>query len=82
MKKLTKEEAEQIRTKPNGRMSRTRMYLLTMQPGEIILLERADWKQRTQVPHTYCMQLGRKTKRQWTCATTVDGRGWVIERVK
>ena len=43
MKKLTREEAAQIKTKPNGRVSRTRLYLMMMQPGEIILLERLDW---------------------------------------
>lgn len=82
MRPLTREEAAQIRTKPDGRASYVRVILLAMNVGEIILLEPKDWTQRTQVPKTYCRQLGNATGREWTCKKAIDGSGWVIERVK
>lgn len=82
MKTLTKEEASLIKRQPDGKSSFARGALLAMNVGEIILLEPADWKQRTQAPSTYCLQLGRKTGMGWTCWKAMDGRGWVIERVK
>lgn len=82
MKKLTKEEAQQIVTRPRGRLSVARMYLMNMEVGDIILLEPKDWKQKTRNPSTYCRILGRRTNREWSCAQAVDHSGWVIERVK
>ncbi|MCB9185927.1 MAG: hypothetical protein H6601_04195 [Flavobacteriales bacterium] len=82
MKKLSKEEARNINTKPTGRSSLARSYILKMEVGDIILLEKSDWKQRYRMPSTYCRMLARQTNRQWKCETALDGRGWVIERVK
>lgn len=82
MKRLTKEEAANIRRKPHGRASYARGVLLGMQMGEIILLEPKDWTRKSQKPSTYCLQLGRKTGRKWNCSEAMDGSGWVIERVK
>ncbi|MCB0755874.1 MAG: hypothetical protein H6603_07110 [Flavobacteriales bacterium] len=82
MKKLSKEEAASIATKPPGRSSVVRSYLLGMEVGDIILLEKKDWKQRKRKPSTYCRELERKSGRQWKCETALDGSGWVIERVK
>ena len=82
MKKLSKEEAANIQTKPAGRSSMARTYLLGMEVGDIILLERKDWKQKKRKPSTYCRELERSTGRQWKCDTALDGSGWVIERLK
>lgn len=81
MKKLTKEEAQQIDIRPTGRLSIARMHLMNMEVGDIILLEPKDWKQRNRNPSTYCKILGRKTGHKWTCAQAVDRTGWVIERI-
>lgn len=82
MKKLTKEEAEKISTRPAGRSSMARTYLLGMKVGDIILLERKDWNQKYRQPSTFCRILEKQTKRQWKCDTALDGTGWIIERLK
>lgn len=82
MKKLSKEEAEKIRTRPSGRGSYAYKVLMAMRVGEIILLERKDWTWKSRKPGTYCKWLERKKNRKWNCAEAVDGSGWVIERVK
>jgi len=81
MKRLTREEAEQIKKKPDGRGSLARGILITMGIGEIILLERKDWGRKAQTPKTYCLQLGRKTGMRWKCEVALDGSGWIVERV-
>ena len=82
MKQLTREEADGIKKRPDGRATYVRGVLLSMEVKEIILLEPGDWNRRTQTPKTYCIQLGRDTGRGWKCQQALDGSGWVIERVK
>lgn len=82
MKRLTREEADQIRITPDGKGSRTRKLLMSMEVGEIILLEPSDWNQKKRKPGTYCLQLGRDVKRKWNCGKAMDRPGWVIERVE
>ena len=82
MKKLTREEAQNISTRPAGRSSLARTYILCMKVGDIILLERKDWKQKFRKPSTFCRILEKQTNRKWKCDTALDGTGWVIERLK
>lgn len=82
MKKLSKEQAKNIPTRPPGRNSMVRIYLMNMEVGDIILLEKKDWKQKKRQPSTYCRELERRTGRAWKCETALDGSGWVIERLK
>lgn len=82
MKKLSKEEAASIATRPAGRNSMVRVYLMNMQVNDIILLEKKDWKQKKRKPSTYCRELERSTGRKWKCETALDGSGWVIERME
>jgi len=82
MKRITKAEAEQLVKRPDGKMSYVRGLLLTMKTGEVIILEKSEWKRKGQMPSTYCKWLGRKTTGAWKCETLMDGTGWVIERLK
>ena len=81
MKKLTAEEAAQIALKPPGRGSLARTMLLTMKPGEFILIENKDWKWKTQTPMTYCRRLERRSKLKFDCSRTADASGWLVKRV-
>jgi hypothetical protein len=82
MKQITKEEAQKIKARPEGRASYTLGILMNMNVGEVILLEPHDWTQKYRKPSTYCLEVGRKTGRAWKCVTALDGSGWVIERIK
>lgn len=81
MKRLSKEEADKLVTRPNGRMNWARGVLFGMQEGEIILIERRDWKQK-RVPSTVIKRMTGKKGREWTTRTLLDNSGWVIERLK
>lgn len=82
MKKLTKEEAKNIKKRPAGRSSLARIYLLSMEVGDIILLEPKDWTWKSKKPSSLCRRLARETSRDWKCETAMDGSGWVIERIE
>jgi len=82
MKPLSKEEAQSIKVRPEGRSSYAKGVMMNMNVGDIILLEPKDWKPKYKKPSTYCLELGRLTGRTWKCATALDGSGWVIERIK
>jgi hypothetical protein len=82
MKKLTKEEAQRIPRKPVGRNTLVRTYLLNMQPGDIIFLERHEWTWQSHQPSYICHEVARTKRWRFTCEQALDKSGWVIERVK
>jgi len=82
MRVISKEEAKLLPKRPDGKLSIVRGYLMTMPVGQVIVLERQDWKRKTQTPKTYCVLLGRKHNMNWKCETLLDGSGWVIERLR
>ena len=51
MKKLTREEADVLPKRPNGRLSWARGVLFGMEIGEIVLMEKNDWHHQG-VPNT------------------------------
>lgn len=81
---ITKEEAAQLRRRPDGRASYARGLLLAMHVGELMLLESNDWMRKSQSPKTYCLMLGRKTGMGWKCERVMGGLSvrWLIERTK
>ena len=81
MKKLTPEEAGEIRLKPPGRGSLVRTTLLSMKVGEFVLIETKDWKWKTQTPVTYCRGLERRSSLKYECHRTADLSGWLVKRL-
>jgi hypothetical protein len=81
MKKLTSEEAAQIQIKPPGRGSLVSTTLLSMKPGEYVLIENKDWKWKSQTPVTYCRVLEKGSKLKFDCHRTADGSGWLTKRI-
>jgi hypothetical protein len=82
MKMLTKEEANGIPTKPDGKASRVRAFILAMKPGEFLKVEPADWKWKRKTPGAMCRRLENKSSLKYDCKRALDGSGWVIERLK
>jgi len=82
MKKLTREEAQLMDKRPFTRACMARIYLMNMQPGDIILLERKDWTRKHHPPTTLIYQIERKEKREYKCDILANRTGWIIERLK
>ncbi len=82
MKKLTREEADRIEVRPDARTSFANNIFINMKPGDIILLEPKDWKQKNRAPSTFLRRYERKSGKKFTSTKPLDGSGWIIERVK
>jgi hypothetical protein len=82
MRKLTEEEANSIPSRKAGKQSVARMALMNMEIGEIILLEKSDWKEKKNQPFDLIGRLRREKHRDFTCNIILDGSGWIIKRLK
>jgi hypothetical protein len=82
MRKITEEEANNIPTNKTGRNSLIRNYLLNLNVGEIIFLERSDWKQKRNGPSDLISRMRKETKFDFICEKALDNSGWVIRRTK
>jgi hypothetical protein len=81
MRRLTKEQAEEIPTRPDGKTSWFKGVLFAMKVGDIILIEPQDWKQQ-RAPITVINYMAGTNGRQWTCKLVIGQKSWVVERVK
>lgn len=82
MRRISKKEAEKLRTRLEGKRSLVRAEIESLNAGEVMLLERADWKQATHSPKGMVRQVEAKLKRKYTCAMLIDKSGWLIERLE
>jgi len=82
MKKITNEEFSTLALKLENRNHPVRDYLLQLQTGEILQVNRNEWKWRTKSPSFICRSIERKTTRRFDCFKLTDGTGWVIKRTK
>lgn len=81
MKKLNRKQMDGMVLKPMGRASKARAFVMALEPGEGMLLERADWEAKVVGPTRMLRDVEKKTGRKYSCAVVVDGSGWVIERL-
>lgn len=82
MRIITDAEAESIIAKPAGNASRLRTMMLQLKTGQILLVERKDWRWKTKAPSVMCRRLERKSTLKFECKVMLDGSGWLIKRVK
>lgn len=82
MRKLTEEEAEKIPSRDVGKTSLARSYLMNMNVGDIIFLEKHEWKHKKNQPTELIRQLRVRKKLDFSCRISLDGSGWIIQRLK
>ena len=70
MKRLTREEADALHTRPDSRMSWFRGVVFGMNVGDIVLIEPQDWKQKRK-PKTVLNRMRNKNGREWKCETVL-----------
>jgi hypothetical protein len=58
-----------------------RTMIMNLEPGEILLIERKDWRQKNG-PGMMCGVITRKYGRKFKVDTLVDGSGWLVERLE
>ena len=80
MKKLTKEEAAKLVLR-KGSSTAVRTAVVHLQVGEILMIEKTDWKQKNG-PGQMCSRIKRSTGMEFLVNAVADGSGWIVERVK
>ena len=82
MRKLTEEDVNNIAAKPSGKISIARSHLISMKIGDIILLEKSEWNNKSNSPTELIRRMRKEDKMDFSCHTALDGSGWIIRRLK
>ena len=80
MRRLTEDESHNIPSKPSGKQGIARAILTKMKVGEIILLEKSEWHNKSNSPTELIRRMRKSEKRDFSCDTPLDGSGWIIKR--
>ncbi|MEO8151159.1 MAG: hypothetical protein ABI723_26240 [Bacteroidia bacterium] len=80
MKIIEKSEFDQLITKGRGRTTPIRSALLTLQPGQAVVIHKKDWKVKY-TPFSIATQIERKHGVTFKKVSLADGSGWAIQRV-
>ncbi len=81
MKKIKREEMESMLLRQMGPSTLLRVSLLSLKVGEILQVEPADWTWKSKSPSALCRRL-ESSRRKFKCLKSMEGKGWVIERLK
>ena len=81
MKKITKEAALALMTKPVGRVSQLRAMLFNLAAGEYLLVDKRDWNWKRKSPSAMCRRVEKAGKMKFDCKKILDGSGWRIQRI-
>jgi len=81
MKKITKEEFEKLARHGKGSSSPVYNTILALNPDEVIVVEKKDWKVKYPVSRI-ANRIARKYNFQFDVRPTNDRSGWAVMRVK
>ena len=81
MKIITQEEFENLPIKGRGRSSHVYNKILNMKPGELLTIDKADWKKRYSVSRI-SSYIGKRQGRKYEARAVSDKEvGWVVRRI-
>lgn len=80
MKKITDDEYSKLPLIGRGRISDFYREVARLQVGEILLLERSDWKKNYH-PSRTVKSLAKRTARRFEVMTIATGDGWTVKRL-
>lgn len=82
-KKLSSEEFDQLPIKGWGRSSPTYNAILSLRPGEALVILKSQWR-RNKSPSSTCRAIEKKfesMKLKYKCVALADDSGWAIKRL-
>ena len=80
MKKLTVEEAKDLKPAGAGNTSKISAMAADLKTGEALIITRADWKHQ-KTPYRIINYLEKKSGKKFERGRLPDGSGWLIKRV-
>ena len=81
MKKLSKEEAENMFPSTKGRSTLVRAMLSTLEVGELLIITRKDWLSKG-TPFRVVNYFAKQSKRKFDKWKSEDGTGWYVKRME
>lgn len=83
MQKITQEEMDKIEFKTRGQHYKSVLYLELekLQIGEIIKIEKHEWKKPVINLISNISNIGKSLKVKFIFRTIVDGSGWIVKRI-
>lgn len=80
MKKLTDDEYAKLHLVGRGRISPFYREVSRLAVGEILLLEKAEWK-KSYHPNRTVKNVAKRTGRKYEVLTIATGEGWTVKRL-
>ena len=82
MQKITGDEFDGLGSGGRGRSRMVFSQLLSLQPGEGLIVTKADWGPRKGAPTKKARYIEKKYSRKFTDIRLADKSGWAFKRVK
>lgn len=80
--KITREQAERMRLQPFGKKHQVRIWIESLQPGELLQVSREDFNWRHRTPAYFCNEISKTKRWKFKVWKMYPFIGWVIERVE
>ena len=81
-KLITDEEANELGMRPFGKKHFVRVLIEQLEPGQKLLITRADFTWRKQNPNYFIIPLMKTTNKKFTISETHKRTGWIVVRVE
>jgi hypothetical protein len=81
-KLINDEEAGNLGMRPFGKKHFVQVLIEQMQPGEKLLITRADFKWRKHTPNILVRRVMKSTSKKFSVFDTNDRSGWIVKRTE
>ena len=82
MKKITPEEHKALVTRPLGKKHAVRAAIEKLQSGEILQIDRNEFRWKGRTPSFFCNQISKATGHSFRIEKLASNTGWVVIREK
>ncbi|MBK5286193.1 MAG: hypothetical protein JJE25_12410 [Bacteroidia bacterium] len=81
-KLITDQEASELGSRPFGKKHFVRVLIEQLEPGQKLLVTRADFTWRKKNPGIFIIPLMKTTSQKFTISETRTRTGWIVERTE
>jgi len=82
MKLISKEELAKHPWRGRGNSSKAFREIISLEKGQILLIEPEDWGQRKYPPTQVVHYIEKKYQRKYNALRHAGGKGWAVERLE
>jgi len=78
---ISQEEKAALGPLPFGKKHSIRILIERLKTGQILKVDKADFKWKRKTPNFFCLQLAKKSKARFEMEKLPNKTGWVVTRV-